>query len=245
MLRSSNPALSDKVFEGIRPVEAMGAGNVMTIEGTVNKSMLALFLTVASAYWAYGNPVVMSWYIPAMIIGLIIAVGTAFKTSWAPYTTPIYALVEGVVLGSVSYLYSQFYDGIVFQAVALTFGVLLAMLAAYKSGIIKVSNTFITVITSAVAGIVIVYLVSFVSGLFGYPLTFLHDSSPLSIGISLVICAVAALSLAIDFHRIDTLGSSGRAPKYMEWYCAMALLITLIWLYFEILNLLRKINSRD
>jgi uncharacterized YccA/Bax inhibitor family protein len=120
-----------------------------------------------------------------------------------------------------------------------------AMLFAYKSGLIKVNNTFIMIVTSATAGIAIFYLISLVASLFGYPFTFMQSSSPLSIGISLVVCAVASLSLVLDFHRIDQLAKSGNAPKYMEWYSALALLITLIWLYIEILNLLRKLQSRE
>lgn len=241
-MRTANPVLSDRVFEGVRPVTS---GDVMTVDGTVNKTLIALFLTMISAYWTYGNPAAIQLLIPALVGGLIVALVTSFKTSLAPYTTPVYALVQGVVLGGISFMYESLYEGIVTQAVFLTFGVMFGLLLAYKSGVIRVTDTFKRIIIAGTAGIFLFYLVAMIARLFGASFSFMHDSSPLSIGISLFICGFAAMNLVLDFDRIEQYAKSGSAPKYMEWFCALGLLATLIWLYIELLHLLSKLRGRD
>ena len=168
---------------------------------------------------------------------------TIFKKTWAPATAPIYAACEGLVLGSTSALFELRYPGIVLRSVALTFGVLLTLLIAYRSGAIRATPGFRRGVIAATGAIVLVYLSSFVLGLFGVNLGFLNSSSPLGIGISLVVVGIAALNLVLDFDFIEQ-GAKTGAPKYMEWYAAFGLIVTLVWLYLEILRLLSKLNDR-
>lgn len=176
--------------------------------------------------------------------GFILAMVTTFKHSWAPFTSPIYALLEGLFLGGFSSLLEARYPGIAIQSVALTFGVLLAMLLIYSTGLIKVTRRFYIGVAAATGGIAIFYLVQMVMGLFGVRLFALSGSSPLSIGISLFIVSIAALNLVLDFDFIER-GVNAGAPKYMEWYGAFGILVTMVWLYLEILRLLAKMRSRN
>jgi len=169
---------------------------------------------------------------------------TVFKPKASPYTAPLYAVLEGLLLGGVSALYNARFAGLPLQAVTLTFGVFAALLLVYRTGIVRVTQNFRLGVFAATGGIAIMYLLSFVLRLFGVQMAFLHDSSPLSIGISLVVVVVAALNLVLDFDFIER-GVERGAPRFMEWYAAFGLLVTLVWLYLEILRLLGKLQGRS
>jgi len=245
-MRSANPALKEKTFSGIRAAINEPA---MTLQGTSTKSLVLVLLTVFSASFTWtavagGNVAILG---PAALIGgiggFIVALITIFKPKVSPYTAPIYAVLEGLLLGGISSLYNQRFQGLPLQAVALTFGVFIALLIVYRTGLIRATENFRMGVVAATGGIAIMYLLSFVLGFFGVRMNFLHDSSPLSIGISLVIVVVAALNLVLDFDFIER-GVENRAPKFMEWYAAFGLLVTLVWLYLEILRLLSKLQGR-
>ena len=245
-MRTANPALKEGTFTGIRAAAGEAA---MTLQGTATKSMLLLLLTVfaASFTWravASGNVTIL---MPAALIGglggFIVAMITIFKPNVSPYTAPIYAVLEGLLLGAISSLYNARWAGLPLQAVGLTFGVFMAMLIVYRLGLVRATEKFRLGDVAATGGIAIMYLLSFVLGFFGVQMNFLRDSSPLSIGISVVIVVVAALNLVLDFDFIER-GVAYRAPKYMEWYGAFGLLVTLVWLYLEILRLLSKLQGR-
>ena len=245
-MRSSNPALKDNTFTGVR---AAAGEPAMTLQGTATKSLLLIILTVFSASFTWnavaaGNTAIL---LPATLVGgiggFIVAMITVFKPKLSPYTGPIYAVLEGLLLGGISSLYNQRFQGLPLQAVALTFGVFIAFLIVYRMGLIRATERFRLGVVAATGGIAVMYLLSFVLGFFGVRMSFLHDSSPLSIGISLVIVAVAALNLVLDFDFIER-GVEQGAPKFMEWYGAFGLLVTLVWLYLEILRLLSKLQGR-
>ena len=243
-LRTSNPALREDVFTAAR----RDGGDTMTVQGTVNKAALLflLALATAAASWVLGTsggPGVAGWAIGASLAGLAVAIATIVRPRWSPVTAPIYALVEGVVLGVVSMLFEARYEGIAIQAVALTFGVLGAMLLLYKTGVIKVTQRFRAGVLAATLAIFVVYMAALVLGLFGVQVPLLNDASPLGILISLAIVVVAALNLVLDFDLIDR-GARAGAPAYMEWYAAFGLLVTLVWLYLELLRLLAKLRER-
>jgi uncharacterized YccA/Bax inhibitor family protein len=240
--RSGNPALREDVFTATRTA----GGGVMTVPGTVNKTALLLVLALATATGAWvlgtaGGPGVAGWAIGAGLVGLGVAIATIVRPQWSPVTAPIYALVEGVVLGVVSMWFEASFEGIAIQAVALTFGVMGAMLVLYRTGVIKVTQRFRAGVLAATLGIAAVYLVALVLGLFGVRVPFLYDASPLGILISLAIVVVAALNLLLDFDLIERGARSG-APAYMEWYAAFGLLVTLVWLYLELLRLLARLR---
>ncbi|HZL65817.1 MAG TPA: Bax inhibitor-1/YccA family protein [Candidatus Limnocylindrales bacterium] len=249
LMRTSNPALSSDAF---RTGEAT-FGESMTVSGTVNKTGILLLCCVATAAWTWNRffnappEEAMQAMAPALAIGgiggLIVAIVTIFKKEWAGITAPIYALLEGLVLGGISAMLETRYHGIAIQAVSLTFGTLLVMLLAYRSGLIKVTERLRLGIVAATGGIAVFYLLQFILGFFGVHFTAINGSSPIGIGFSLIVVAVAALNLVLDFDLIEN-GARLGAPKYMEWYGAFALMITLIWLYFEILRLLSKFRSR-
>ena len=238
-LRSGNPVLSNKTFNNI-----ISGDSHMTIEGTVNKTAISLLLLVGTGYFTFDiiNPILL---IGCGTGGFVIAIITVFKKEWAPITVPIYAILEGGMLGGISYMYNSLYDGIVTNAILLTVGILVSLLIAYRSGYIKATENFKLGIFAATGGIAIVYLINFVMGFFGSGLGVMsiNNASPLSIGFSIVVVIIAALNLVLDFDFIEE-GSEKGAPKYMEWYGAFGLLVTLIWLYLEILRLLAKLNSR-
>ena len=241
MIRSGNPALKGEIFSGAR---AAGGENAMTIQGTANKTFVLLGLAMLTAFWAWGNPqVAMPLLLPAVIIGLIVAVTTAFKKEWAPITAPVYAALEGIVLGAISLVFEKSYPGIVKQAIALTFGVLFSLLIAYKSRIIKPTENFKLGIFAATGGIALFYLVSMVASFFGARFSIIYGNSFMAIGFSVFVVIIAALNLVMDFDFIEK-GAEHSAPKYMEWYGAFGLIVTLVWLYLEILRLLAKLQSR-
>lgn len=222
----------------------------MTISGTVNKTgILVCVLWVAAIItwektFAAQNPAELyPWMIGGSIAGLLIAIATVFKKTWAPVTAPLYAIVEGLVLGVLSAFFEMRFPGIVFQAVLLTFGVLFALLFAYKTRLIKATENFKLGVAAATGGIFIVYMLSMVLGFFGVSIPLIHESGLIGIGFSLFVVVIAALNLVLDFDFIEN-GAARGAPKYLEWYAAFGLLVTLIWLYIEMLRLLSKLRSR-
>lgn len=248
-MRTSNPALNSKSFEqyGSRP---QIVGDVMTVNGTVNKTALLLLIAMAAAFFVWRmffmsrNPAVVTpWMLGGAIGGLILAIVTAFKKEWAPVTSPLYAALEGLFLGGVSAYYEARFPGIVIQAIALTFGTAFALLMAYKSRLIRATENFKLGVVAATGGIFLLYLISMVLGFFGIRIGFIHESGPIGIGFSLVVVVIAALNLVLDFDFIER-GAEQGAPKFLEWYGAFALMVTLVWLYLEILRLLGKLRKR-
>ena len=241
MFRTGNPALRGDVFDRERANESEG---VMTIQGTVNKTFVLLLLTVITASWVWASPVArMPLVLPAAIIGLIVAIVTIFNKSKSGIIAPIYAAVEGIVVGGISAFFEKQYPGIVMQAVALTFGTLFCLLAVYKSRLIKVTENFKLGVFAATGAVCLIYFVSIIMGFFGARIPLIHDSGPIGIGFSLVVVCIAAINLVLDFDFIEN-GAKVGAPKYMEWYGAFGLVVTLIWLYLEMLRLLAKLRSR-
>lgn len=243
-MRSANPALSEKAFrEGSR----RAGEETMTINGTVAKTILLLLVLSAIAVWMWlqvfqgVNP--MPYMIGGGIGGFIIALVTIFKKDWAPLTTPLYAVAEGLVLGALSAIMEYQYPGIVIQAVLATFGTLFAMLVAFQTGLIKVTQKFRMGVFAATGGIALVYLISMVLGFFNINVPFIHEAGLVGIGFSVFVVIVAALNLVLDFDMIEK-GAEMGAPKYMEWYGAFGLLVTLVWLYIEFLRLLSKTRRR-
>ena len=242
MIRSGNPALSTKTFENLTNTSS----SVMTIDGTVNKTAISMAILLLAAYYTYSNAI-MTFVLIGFIGGFILALVTIFKKEWAPTTVPIYALLEGLALGGISKIYANAFEpGIVPQAIMLTLGILFALLFAYKSKIIQATENFKLGVFAATAGIGVVYLISFFMSLFGgggLPVMNPTNSSMISVGFSLFVVIIASLNLVMDFDFIEE-GAAKGAPKYMEWYGAFGLLVTLIWLYLEIIRLLAKLNSR-
>ena len=237
--RSGNPVLSNKTF-----IASSDISNRMTMNGTVNKTLLSLFLLMVSGYYMFTEPniAIMAF---SGIGALIFAIVTIFKKTWAPITVPIYAILEGCLLGGISFFYNSLYEGIVSNAIQLTVGILLALLLAYKSGYIKATENFKLGVFAATGGIFIIYIINFVMSLFGInmPVMDINNSSGFSIGFSIFVVVIASLNLVLDFDFIEE-GVEKGAPKYMEWYGAFGLMITLVWLYLEILRLLAKLYSR-
>jgi uncharacterized YccA/Bax inhibitor family protein len=241
-MRTSNPALNEKVFTAI----PYYGENAMTIGGTVNKTGLLLILAVLSGSFTWHQATqnaegVLPWVLGGAIGGFIVALVTIFKKDWAAVTAPIYALLEGLFLGAISALLEAQYKGIVSSAMILTFGTLGTLLIAYRMGLIRATETFKSIVMAATGGIALFYVIAFVMGLFGASVPLIHNATPMGIGFSVVVVIVAALNLVLDFDFIEQGAASG-APKYMEWYAAFGLMVTLVWLYLEILRLLAKLN---
>jgi uncharacterized YccA/Bax inhibitor family protein len=252
--RTANPALNKNTF---RDFSTTAGSPVMTLSGTVNKIAIMLLLVVAGAFYTWrlafeamsadplsASRAIFPWMIGGGIGGFVVALVTIFKRRLAPVTAPVYAVLEGLFLGGISAFLENQYSGIVINAVALTFGILFALLIAYRSGWIKPTQNFRLGVFAATGGVFMLYIISFLLNLFGVSVGYLHNSSPLSIGISLVIVVIASLNLVLDFDFIEQ-GAASSAPKYMEWYAAFGLIVTLVWLYLEILRLLSKIASRN
>jgi uncharacterized YccA/Bax inhibitor family protein len=243
-MRTSNPILNDKSFPA-----AGFAGDVMTINGTVNKTAALLFLVVCSGAYTWtvtrveGAQAAMPYAIGGLIGGLVAVLVMRFKREWSAFLGAAYALLEGLFLGAISAIMEARYPGIVFSAVALTFGTLGALLLAYRSGLIKATENFKLGIVAATGGIFLVYVATLVLGLFGINMPYIHESGKIGIGFSLFVVVIAALNLVLDFDFIEN-GAEAGAPKYMEWFAAVGLLVTLVWLYVEFLRLLAKLNSR-
>jgi len=253
LFKSGNPALSEKTFQQSIVVNS---SEVMTERGTLNKFFLLFLLVMATASITWNafsqGKDVTSWLWIGLIGGFITAIILIFKPVWAAFLAPVYALFEGAFIGGVSAIYNFAFKGaettgttggIVMQAVGLTFAVVIAMFALYRFRVIKATERFKSVIITATAGIAIFYLLAIVLRLFHVDMPLIHSSGTLGIVFSLVVVCIAALNLILDFDRIET-GAAMGAPKYMEWYGAFGLLVTIVWLYLEILRLLAKLNSR-
>jgi uncharacterized YccA/Bax inhibitor family protein len=247
-MRSANPALNAKTFDRHRT--AASATETMTLEGTVARAGFLLLLIVGgavfpwTAYAGGANPGAMVPYLVGGLLGgLVVAMICVFKPTTAPFTAPLYAGLEGLALGALSAILEVQFPGIVIQAVTLTFGVFACLLLAYQSGLIKATENFKLGVVAATGGIFLVYLVSFVGGFFGFQMPLIHSSGTFGILFSLFVVGIAALNLVLDFDFIEKGAESG-APKYMEWYGAFGLIVTLVWLYIEILHLLSKLRSR-
>ena len=247
-MRSGNPALNDKTFLDVGRGTVV-SGDAMTLSGTVNKTALMLVILVACGAhtWSLYSPTnpgaVMPWLIGGGIAGLVLALITCFKAAWSPVTAPMYAAAEGLFVGAVSAIFEASYPGIVVQAVTLTMGILASLLMAYKSGLIKATENFKLGVVAATGGICLVYLANFVMRMFGMEgFGFIHESGPMAIAFSAFVVVIAALNLVLDFDFIES-GVDAGAPKYMEWYGAFGLTVTLVWLYLEILRLLAKLRD--
>ena len=244
IMRSSNPIFTTATKPGM----ATASTDSMTIGGAVNKSFIMLALMLASSFYIWndffssGKITPLLW--PCLIVGFILALITVFKQTWAPYTSPIYALCEGVVLGGFSAMLESQFPGIAIQAVGLTFATFLAILLAYRGGFIRATEKFRAVITTATLGIAVVYLISIVLGFFGTNIPMIHEGGMVGIGFSLFVVAIAALNLVLDFDSFERCAQA-RVPKHTEWVCALGLTVTLVWLYFEVLILLAKLRGND
>ena len=242
-MRTSNPMMKESIF-----TQAIAGTETMTLQGAVNKTLALLALVVIGAGYSWnlfynqGPEAVQPWMIGGLIGGFVFALVTIFKANWAPKTAPIYAVLEGLALGGISALFEARFPGIVIQAVGLTFGTLFALLFAYKARLIRATENFKLGVFAATGGIAVVYLISFVGRMFGWQMPVIHESGPMGILFSLFVVVVAALNLVLDFDFIER--GDGVAPRYMEWFAAFGLILTLVWLYLELLRLLSKLRER-
>jgi uncharacterized YccA/Bax inhibitor family protein len=250
LFKSGNPTLTVKSFEGsiiTNPAE------VMTVRGALNKFGFLFLMVMGTAFYAWkefndgGNVTPLLW--TGALGGLVIAIVIIFKKEWSPYLAPAYALLEGLFVGAISAFYNYAFKNqapdLIINAVGLTFGTAIAMYFLYSARIIRATETFKSVIITATAGIAVFYLITLVLGMFGIHIAFLSASNGGTFGIifSLIVVVIAALNLILDFDMIEQ-GAANGAPKYMEWYAAFGLLVTIVWLYLEILRLLAKLSSR-
>lgn len=242
-MRTSNPMMKESVF-----TQTITGAGTMTLQGAVNKTVALLALVVIGASYSWnlfynqGPEAVQPWMIGGLVGGFVFAMMTIFKANWAPKTAPIYAVLEGLALGGISAFFEARFPGIVIQAVGLTFGTLFALLFAYKARLIRATENFKLGVFAATGGIAVVYLISFVGRMFGWQMPVIHESGPMGILFSLFVVVVAALNLVLDFDFIER--GDGVAPRYMEWYAAFGLILTLVWLYLELLRLLSKLRER-
>jgi len=253
LMKTSNPALSDKTFNDFARAQYGGFADTdrMTLNGTINKTGILLLCAIVTAGWTWhlflqsGDMVAVA---PLMLVGLlggfIVALVTTFKKEWSAVTAPIYALLEGLALGGISATFNGRYPGIAIQAVSLTFGTLFILLLAYSSGWIKVTDKMRLGIVAATGGIFVFYMLQMLLGFFGVRFATINGAGMFGIGFSLLVVGIAALNLILDFDFIER-GVQVGAPKYMEWYGAFGIMVTLIWLYLEILRLLSKMNRRN
>jgi len=249
LYKSGNPALSEKYFQNTILVND---GEVMTESGTMNKFFLLCILVIAAASctWSayFQGHDIRVWMLIGALGGFVVALITIFKPVWASLLAPIYALLEGVFLGAVSAFYSQAFEkvapDIVMQSVGLTFGVVIAMYFLYRFQVIKATQRFRSIIITATAGIAVFYLIAIVLRLFNVDIALLHEGSMIGIIFSLVVVGIASMNLILDFDMIEKRVAMG-APKYMEWFGAFGLVVTIVWLYLEILRLLSKLNRRN
>lgn len=262
MFRSTNPTLKEELFSSSG---AFSDGQVMTIQGTVNKTLIMLALLVAGAAWVWqgvmpllqaahqgsaslagvqGKGLVLPFAMGGAIVGFILALVISFKPNWSSYLAPIYALAEGFFIGGISAFVEFMYPGMVLQAVLLTFGTLFCLLMAYKTGLIRATDKLRLGLMVATGAIALIYLINMVMGFFHASLPFVTGGGFFGIAFSLFVVGIAALTLILDFDLVERGAESG-APKYMEWYSGFALMVTLVWLYIEILNLLMKLRGGD
>ena len=243
MNRSNNPALSKKSLDRISAIESSSSA---TITGTSVKVFLLLLLSLSSGYFGWqamlSNPTIaMSALMIASLFGFIIAILTVFKPNLSYMTGPLYALCQGYVLGAISQIYNTQFDGIVLQAITLTLALFIVSLVAFTSGLIKVTKKFRTGVIIATFGIALYYLLAFIFGVFGIQIPLIYDSGTFGIIFSLVVVFIATLNLMLDFDMIQKFEKQ-KAPKVFEWFGAFALMVTIIWLYTEVLRLLAKIR---
>ncbi len=242
-MRTTNPMMKEKVF-----TQALPGVETMSLQGAVNKTVTLLALLVIAAGWTWNlfynqSPeAVMPWMMTGLIGGFIVAMVTIFKQTWAPALAPAYAILEGLALGGISAYFEVRFPGIVIQAVALTFGVLFCLLLAYKSRLIRVTENFRLGVVAATGGIFLVYMIGFIGSFFNWQIPYIHESGWIGIGFSLFVVVIASMNLVLDFDFIER--GDGVAPKYMEWYAAFGLIVTLVWLYLELLRLLSKLRER-
>lgn len=255
-MRTANPSFRTGAFADFR--EGVGSvarerqrSDTMTVQGTVNRTGFLLVLAFASAAWTWsiffstGDPAaVMPWMWGGMIGGLILALVTIFWQKGARFTAPLYALAEGLFLGGISAFVEQMYPGVPLTAVGLTFGTLAVLLVGYTTRVLRATPKFTRGIVMATGAVALVYLASWLLGMFGVAIPFIHGNGLIGIGFSLVVVVIAALNLVLDFAFIEDASEAG-APKYLEWYGAFSLMLTLVWLYIELLHLLMKLQSRD
>lgn len=252
LFKSGNPTLSENKFRDTVLADVLTHENAMTVKGTLNKFGFLFLMVLGTSFYSWkefaggGNVVPMIW--TGALGGLVIAIVLVFKKEWSPYLAPAYALMEGLFIGAISAMYNSAFaekaPNIVINAVGLTFGVAIAMYLLYSFRIIKATEKFKSIIISATIGIALFYVIVMVLRMFGYDnMPFLHEGSPMGIAFSLFVVAIAALNLILDFDMIEK-GVEMGAPKYMEWYGAFGLLVTIVWLYLEILRLLSKVSGR-
>ena len=244
--RSGNPGLNDRTFANL-PRPLVGEAR-MTLQGTINKSFLMLVVLLAGALWPWSQYLstgdassVSTAVMIGLFGGLVLAMIISFKATLAPYLSLPYAALEGLAMGGVSALLERRYPGIAIQAVGLTFGVLVVLLVAYRTGLIRATQRFRAIVVGATGAIAVLYLATIALSFFHVTVPVLNDATPLGIIVSLVIVGVAALNLVLDFDLIES-GVAQGAPRYMEWYSAFGLLVTLVWLYLEMLRLLSKVR---
>lgn len=244
MFSSSNPMFGEKMYQDptLVPSDITGS-NMMTVQGAINKTLMLFGLLLATSLVGYmfPNPLFI-W--GGAIGGLIVVIISVFKKDKSPILAPLYAALEGLFVGGISYMYASMMNGIILQAVTLTFALLFLMLFIYKTGIIKVTNKFRVGVVMATGAVLMVYVLSWILGMFGINIPFLHEGGMMGIGISLVIIGIACMNLLLDFDNFEK-GEEHQMPRYMEWFFAMGLIITLVWLYLEILRLLSKFSSRN
>ncbi|MFP3123042.1 Bax inhibitor-1/YccA family protein [Ectobacillus funiculus] len=243
-MRTNNPMLKNDVFR-----KANAGGSVMTIGGTVGKTLIMLLLLLGTSVYSYmqvmQNKMNFGVAVGAVVVAFVFALITSFAPRAAFITAPVYAAVEGVFLGTVSGLYTQqFGNYVILQAVLLTISIMLAMLILYATRIIKATDTFRSVVMSATLGVFFMYLIVMILQLFHVPVPFLHDGGTIAIIVSAIVIVIAALNLVLDFHFIESSAKYG-SPQYMEWYGAFALMATLVWLYLEILRLVSYFARND
>ena len=242
-MSQGNPLFNEKAFE--QTLSRGRVGEAMTLQGTVNKTFALLFLCIVAGMFAWKNYQALAGYTTMIAIAtFIVAMIVIFRKTSAPILAPVYAVGEGLVLGIISAAYNSAYQGIVGQAITITLLVFALMLFLYKTGIIKVTRGFVIGVTAATGAIALFYLGSIVVGLFGVQVPYFTSTSGVSIAVNVFICIIAALNFAIDFQFIDQLTSQITAPKYMEWYAGFSLMVTLVWLYLEVLRLLARSRNR-
>ncbi|MFT7603440.1 MAG: putative YccA/Bax inhibitor family protein [Saprospiraceae bacterium] len=240
--KSSNPMLGEEKYKTVLDAGLVERGQTMTVQGAINKTFILMGIMLAASTFSFMYPsMILVW--TGIIGGAIVFYITSSNPSRAPYLAPVYAILEGLLVGAISKMYMMaFVPGIIFQAVTITFAILFMMLMIYKSGLIKVTEKLRAGITMAVGAVMIFYLINMVCHFIGINIPFIHEGGMLSIGITLVIIGIASMNLLLDFDNIEK-GAAMKAPEYMEWYSGMGLLFTLVWLYLEILRLLSYIRD--
>jgi uncharacterized YccA/Bax inhibitor family protein len=248
LFKSSNPALNSETFDKVE--KATDADGTMTLQGTVNKTGLLGLIVFASALYTWNMyqrslnfEQIQSYVLIGSVSAFVVALVLIFNKPWSPYLAPLYCLLEGLALGGLSAFMDERFPGIVLQAIMLTFGILFSLLFIYRLGLIRATENFKLIVASATAGIAIFYLISLIGSFFNFHVPLIHDNGIWGIVFSLFVVVIAALNLVVDFDFIEQ-GAASNAPKYMEWYSAFGLMVTIIWLYLEILRLLSKVRKK-